>query len=235
MPRPPKFQHPLRKIRAIAGLTQIELARLVGVSKETIEKVENDKLSISERLGLKLQLMLGCIVSRHRDKKGRVVFTVEPKLPISGAPYTSSHFQAHSKRFGSLGEPVSVIFPDGAAKATSLIFMAAMKAGKFAALRVEFEQFAMKALGDHQLRDFLEKTLESEGYSRKKAEEILLRMECSPLEAGLDALPDEAGLEFLNHSQFLPPKQNISSKFKKGQDGGKTTFQRNKKPKDPLL
>jgi transcriptional regulator with XRE-family HTH domain len=50
MPRPATTNHPLRQVREILGITQIELAKRVGCSPVTIKKIENRKLIPGEKL-----------------------------------------------------------------------------------------------------------------------------------------------------------------------------------------
>jgi transcriptional regulator with XRE-family HTH domain len=50
MPRPATTDHPLRQVREILGITQIELAKRVACSPVTIKKIENRKLIPGEKL-----------------------------------------------------------------------------------------------------------------------------------------------------------------------------------------
>lgn len=49
--------------RAIAKISQDELAKKVGVSRQTINAIENNKYFPSLELGLKLSKELGCSVN----------------------------------------------------------------------------------------------------------------------------------------------------------------------------
>ena len=54
----------LREARAKAGLTQLELAELIGVSRKTINTVENGVFIPSTLLALKLARALGTTVEK---------------------------------------------------------------------------------------------------------------------------------------------------------------------------
>lgn len=57
--RPSPLRHPLAVLRQIIGISQGELAVLVGKSRATIQAVELRKLNLSEELGLKIALETG--------------------------------------------------------------------------------------------------------------------------------------------------------------------------------
>ena len=61
----------LRELRAERDLTQAALAEAVGVSRKTINTVENDVFTPSVHLALKLARALGCPVEQ--------IFSVDPK------------------------------------------------------------------------------------------------------------------------------------------------------------
>ncbi|MEY3053219.1 MAG: hypothetical protein RLY31_3004 [Bacteroidota bacterium] len=53
----------IKIFRTVKGLTQEELGQLVGVSRQTINAIENNKYFPSLELGLKLSLVLDCPVN----------------------------------------------------------------------------------------------------------------------------------------------------------------------------
>lgn len=57
-----KLEIRLREFRTSAGLTQAELAELVGVSRKTVNTVENGVFIPSTLLALQLAAVLGCKV-----------------------------------------------------------------------------------------------------------------------------------------------------------------------------
>ena len=64
MPDHPKLDNALKALRANAGLTQAELAEKVGVSRKTINTVENGVFVPSTILSLKLAAALDVRVER---------------------------------------------------------------------------------------------------------------------------------------------------------------------------
>ena len=67
-----RLRNRLREMRAERDLTQASLAELVGVSRKTINTVENDVFVPSTLLALKLARALGCPVEAlfSIDEKG---------------------------------------------------------------------------------------------------------------------------------------------------------------------
>ena len=64
MPDQPELDNALKALRADAGLTQAELAEKVGVSRKTINTVENGVFVPSTVLSLKLAAVLDVRVER---------------------------------------------------------------------------------------------------------------------------------------------------------------------------
>jgi putative transcriptional regulator len=64
MPEHPELDNRLKALRSSAGLTQAELARMVGVSRKTINTVENGVFVPSTILALKLSKALGAQVEQ---------------------------------------------------------------------------------------------------------------------------------------------------------------------------
>jgi transcriptional regulator with XRE-family HTH domain len=57
--RSPKNPHVLRWVREQLGLTQFDVARMIGSSQPTVQSIELGRLKLSERLAYKLQARLG--------------------------------------------------------------------------------------------------------------------------------------------------------------------------------
>lgn len=62
MPDHPELANRLKVLRSTAGHTQAELARMVGVSRKTINTVENGVFVPSTILALRLSMALGVSV-----------------------------------------------------------------------------------------------------------------------------------------------------------------------------
>jgi transcriptional regulator with XRE-family HTH domain len=87
MPRPPKFDHVVRKLRKIIGYTQAKLAADLGVAEITIKKIENGGLALSEQMKRRLMIATGVDPTSLDGKKP--VFLGRP----SG--YTREMFEIH--------------------------------------------------------------------------------------------------------------------------------------------
>lgn len=64
MPEHPELGNALRELRGDAGLTQAQLAEAIGVSRKTINTVENGVFVPSSILALRLARALGVPVER---------------------------------------------------------------------------------------------------------------------------------------------------------------------------
>jgi transcriptional regulator with XRE-family HTH domain len=60
--RPSPFRHPLAVLRHITGISQKEMAALVGRTPATVQAIELGKLALSEQLALKIALETGVAV-----------------------------------------------------------------------------------------------------------------------------------------------------------------------------
>lgn len=83
MPRPPKVIRETRKIRTAIGFNQQEMANLLGVSRRTIERVENGTLQLSSALASRYHEVTDCDL----DDNG------EPVATCQGKPYTNEDFE----------------------------------------------------------------------------------------------------------------------------------------------
>lgn len=95
--KPSPFRHPLAILRTVAGLSQQELADMVGVSRRTIQSVELRTLTLSE--GLALKLAAATRVSVPWLLAGDVA---APILDYRGEPYTKSTFD-HARASATSG------------------------------------------------------------------------------------------------------------------------------------
>lgn len=54
----------IQPLREAAGLTQEELARKLGVTRQTINAIENDKYNPTLQLAFKLATLFGCLIEQ---------------------------------------------------------------------------------------------------------------------------------------------------------------------------
>jgi len=64
MPDHPELSNKLKELRSATGLTQAELANRIGVSRKTINTIENGVFVPSTILALKLSAVLGVPVEK---------------------------------------------------------------------------------------------------------------------------------------------------------------------------
>ena len=86
MPKKPRFNHPLRKVRKAIGLSQAGFARLIQCSTPTIHAVENGK-RISPALETRIHVETGANTKELiKGRKGKA-------LDQDGQPYSSDFYQ----------------------------------------------------------------------------------------------------------------------------------------------
>jgi DNA-binding XRE family transcriptional regulator len=71
MPRKPKLNHPLRRLRLTLGMTQPKFATMVSVSSDTIKSVESGRLKMSASLAFLIATATGVDDASIRSKTGR--------------------------------------------------------------------------------------------------------------------------------------------------------------------
>ena len=83
MPRRPKFIHPLRIVRkAAGGISQAQLAKLIGVSAAAVQSFELNRLALTQDVALRISEALGvhpATILRRKHKP----------LDAWGEPYTN--------------------------------------------------------------------------------------------------------------------------------------------------
>lgn len=84
MPRPPKFIHPLRRVREILEISQDELAKRVGISRSALQQIERGMLPLSEEIHERILLITGANLPM-----GLCRTDAEP-LAWNGHPYSKS-------------------------------------------------------------------------------------------------------------------------------------------------
>jgi transcriptional regulator with XRE-family HTH domain len=88
MPRPPAKRHVLAEIRIQCGLTQPELAKILGCASITVQKIEQGNLSLSEDLARRAETELG-IAARY-------LLANDPQqkpVTLRGGLWTKEHYE----------------------------------------------------------------------------------------------------------------------------------------------
>jgi transcriptional regulator with XRE-family HTH domain len=86
MPKPPAFDHVVRKLRRIIGYTQAKLAAELGVSEIAVKRIENGDLDLSDQMKRRLMITTG-VDPASLDRK-KPVF-------IGQSIYTREMFETH--------------------------------------------------------------------------------------------------------------------------------------------
>jgi len=84
------LRHPLAVLRTTLGLTQSEMADLVGRSRVTVQAVELGKLPLSEGLAARIAEETGVHVGWLLDGD-----PAEPALKADGGSYTRADYEQH--------------------------------------------------------------------------------------------------------------------------------------------
>ncbi len=168
MPRKPSQTHPLREIRAAAGLSQNQFAQLLGISAEMLKSIENRRARLSNTLAMKVKFHTGCEIGQQPDGKGGVCYVVFAVSSNSWSPYTKADFEEHRqwlKGANTMNHEGSAL---AAIRCIDLLFAAAQRRSPatMAAIRSDFEQFVTHVLAQYGLSPFVE------GYLREEWEKI---------------------------------------------------------------
>ena len=88
MPRPASKTHVLRTTRLLLGISQVALAKSVGLSSDTIKRIENHSLPMSEDVSVRISKYTG--VDEEQLAENRNPF--EP-INIWGEPFSQAWFE----------------------------------------------------------------------------------------------------------------------------------------------
>ena len=149
MPRPPTKSSPVRELREeILQLSQEQFGKLIGVSKSTIEKIENQKLNLSRDLILKIRHQTGCVVPPLiRGVQSKKIFNFDLK------PFTREDYQEYLEN----NQTTLINLDDNieAAKAAlEFLLRSANRTKKIRPLLEEFERFVSKRFEDFGLQPY---------------------------------------------------------------------------------
>lgn len=195
MPRPFRKKTALRTIRNATGLSQPQFGSLVGVSGETIEKIENEKLGLSSLLAIKIRAQTGCGLTSN-GKGGYALSTRNVNLQ----PYSHDDFRAHrAARLQHADEDLKG-WIDGALGCVEMLFRAADRGGKLYPVASDFETFVSATLESYNLRPALSGLLEGYSPAREDLAEDLAR--------GLSVIPIRTGASFWHN--YVPTAKKIS-------------------------
>ncbi len=91
----------------ICDLTQAEMAKLLGVTRETVDRVENGRLKMSRRLAIKYTLATGCDLEEGDGKRRKGLYgahgkPMEVRVAWHGEPYTRELFLDHRRSVESV-------------------------------------------------------------------------------------------------------------------------------------
>lgn len=187
MPRPPKNNSALRNVRNAAGLTQKELARRIGVNDVTIQKIENDKITMSRPLAYRLKSQLGCGIRTTRpDTDGQVKWDVSDKMlgdDDNWTPYTREHFTAHKEARADFANDLDV-WSEALATALHLLLRGAARAGTFPALVSDVEETLAGWYHSYQLEARVRGMLLDDGIDADVVARVADLLYVCPAEAG---------------------------------------------------
>jgi hypothetical protein len=99
-PDPPIPAHPARVIREILGLSQWEMGKLLDVSRDAVEKVENRRMPMPRDLAYRYRVATGCDL-RLGDPKTAKEGPIEVVAACDGEPYTRAFFDDYQRLMGS--------------------------------------------------------------------------------------------------------------------------------------
>lgn len=90
------MQHNLARLRTLIGLTQAEMAKLVGVSAATIQSIELGRLPLSEKLAKRISFESGVTCDwliKNDLSESPVIDPSRTLVNIEPAPYSIRHFK----------------------------------------------------------------------------------------------------------------------------------------------
>ena len=143
MPRKPKKITPPRQIRLAIGFSQAEMATALGVSKDAVEKLENERMKMPVGLAYKYRLISGCDLHFNKDS---------PRLAVSvcatrhGRDYTEEVFKEYEASADSIDQ---VIFKTAATDILHQLIDKAVSEGTLSEFTVSFEKFIAELTHKH--------------------------------------------------------------------------------------
>jgi len=128
MPKKPRFNHPLRKVRKAIGVSQDGFARLVRCSTPTIHAIENGRLRMSQTLEASISVATGADTRELiKGRKGKA-------LDQNGQPYSENFYQSWKKQKENYDSPTAL-------KDFEILLANASRLGKLPAVLVEAQEW----------------------------------------------------------------------------------------------
>jgi len=143
MPKKPRFNHPLRKVRKAIGMSQTEFARLVRCSTPTVHAIENGLLRISPTLEARIHVETGANTQELvKGKKGK-------SLDQDGQPYSNEFYQRWKTRKANYGNSAAL-------KDFEALLEDALRLGKLSEVLIAAQEWFF------DIEKFLQETKETE-------------------------------------------------------------------------
>jgi len=190
MPRKPSVILPLRSVREAAQLTHQQLAERLGVTRHTVEKLENDRLAMSHEIAVKLRHQLGCeIVMKPDSKTGRERWGISDKKHRAGrrrTKYTENDYLQHQEILAGMRDGDPGQWEEGLSQALRLVIGAARRARVLPAVTHDMELALTTLIGVYKLERHIGTVLrEDHGMSRGDAQQTVKKLAVTPTVTGL--------------------------------------------------
>lgn len=157
MPRKPKLNHPLQRLRETIEKTQEEFAQMIGVSKALVQKVELWGTDMTEEMALKIRQQTGCVPFRTRKDKPRPnqkVFAFGNEDAAAEHEYTKADFELYQQFMHEFAELEAEDHALAAARCINLLTRA--RGGGFVlSFCKDFERFVMNAYEQYELEPYV--------------------------------------------------------------------------------
>lgn len=180
MPRQPKFNHPLRKIRIATGLSQPVFAALIGVSEATVQSIELGRLEMSNELAIKVQIQTGCsLTSTIRNNK--TVLQVAPYAVTTLKPITHKDYEDHRATMQGFDDDLESHLR-AAIQCLLLVLRAAHRksGGTYLSIVKDFEYFVANAFESYRLAENLKELLK-DNWSKSNVDLAVRSFPVAPL------------------------------------------------------
>jgi DNA-binding XRE family transcriptional regulator len=169
-------------------MTRADLARRIGVSTVTLEKIENGVNPMTRQLAYKICSQLGCRPKLQTSAKGKEIWSVSDRMLRDDdrwTPYTHVDFLAHEERRRAMADDAET-WGRGLAGALRLLLGGAARSGQLLSLTTEVEDTLAGWLASYELEHRIRGMLKDEGMPDEQTERLIDLMKVSPVEAGLE-------------------------------------------------
>lgn len=187
MPRKPTNQHPLRQVREIAGLTQAQLAKRIGVATVTIQKIENGNLPMTREVAEKIHGQLGCHVAVTSASDGEQAWSVLAKAlreDGSFSPYTHADYRVAEERRAEFAGQVDTCL-EGLSSALRVVLEGGARSRQLSALKIEIEGAMAGWIEKYGLEPSMVGWLRDNHFGPKRARTLVGQLQTAPVAGGL--------------------------------------------------